>query len=97
MTLEVDQLQALKLELKELIVEQCDVDVAAAEIGDDERLIGSDTRLELDSLDALTISLAVKDRYGKHIDSGNETRRALTSVNHLAAFVAEDRILDAAG
>lgn len=80
----------LKAELKQLIVDECDVDVDAEEIGDDEILMGSDTRLGLDSLDALTISLAVKDRYGKHIDSGNETRLALTSINHLAAFVTTE-------
>jgi len=80
----------LKKELKVLVVEECDIDSAAEDILDDERLIGSDTRLGLDSLDALTISLAVKDRYGKHIDSGNETRVALTSINHLAAFIADE-------
>jgi acyl carrier protein len=77
----------LKQELKALVIEECDMDYGADEILDDERLIGSDCRLGLDSLDALTISLAVKDRYGKHIDSGNETRAALTSINHLAAFI----------
>ena len=80
----------LKQELKALVVEECDMDCAPDEILDDERLIGSDGRLDLDSLDALTISLAVKDRYGKHIDSGNETRAALTSINHLAAFIAAE-------
>ena len=82
--------QKLKAELKQLIVDECDVDMAAEEILDEELLIGSDTRLGLDSLDALTISLAVKDRYGKHIDSGNETRMALTSINHLAAFITTE-------
>ena len=82
--------QKLKAELKQLIVDECDVDMASEEILDDELLIGSDTRLGLDSLDALTISLAVKDRYGKHIDSGNETRMALTSINHLAAFITTE-------
>ena len=80
----------LKQELKSLIVEECDIDFSADEILDDERLIGSDCRLDLDSLDALTISLAVKDRYGKHIDSGNETRAALTSINHLVEFISAD-------
>ena len=80
----------LKKELKALVVEECDMDCAPDEILDGERLIGSDGRLDLDSLDALTISLAVKDRYGKHIDSGNETRAALTSINHLAAFIAAE-------
>lgn len=77
----------LKLELKALVVDECDIDFNAGDIDDDERLIGADGRLDLDSLDALTISLAVKDRYGKHIDSGNETRAALTSINHLAKFI----------
>jgi len=91
-----DDTDALIRELKELIVEECDVDVTADEISNDEYLLGSETRLGLDSLDALTIALAVKDRYGKHIDSGNETRLALTSVAHLAAFITDDRIADAA-
>ncbi len=81
---------ALKQELKVLVVEECDIDISADDILDDERLIGSDCRLGLDSLDALTISLAVKDSYGKHIDSGNETRAALTSINHLAAFIVAE-------
>ena len=63
------------------------IDLSPEDIQDDERLIGGDGRLDLDSLDALTISLAVKDRYGKHIDSGNETRNALSSINHLAEFI----------
>lgn len=82
--------EALKLELKQLVVEECDVDVDAHEIDDHERLIGSDGRLDLDSLDALSISLEVKSRFGKHIDSGNETRLALTSISTLADFILAD-------
>ena len=73
-----------------MIVDECDIDFTADEILDDEQLIGSDCRVGLDSLDALTISLAVKERYGKHIDSGNQTRSALTSINHLAGFIAAE-------
>lgn len=80
----------LKVELKKLIVEECDVDVESGDIEDNEFLIGPDSRLDLDSLDALSISLEVKRRFGKHIDSGNETRLALTSVNKLAAFIVAD-------
>lgn len=78
----------LKAELKQLIVDECDIGVSAADILDDEYLIGEGSRLQLDSLDALSISLEVKRRYGKHIDSGNETRQALRSVNSLAQFIA---------
>ncbi|WP_328188663.1 acyl carrier protein [Marinobacter sp. OP 3.4] len=80
----------LKVELKKLIVEECDVDVESDDIRDNEFLIGPDSRLDLDSLDALSISLEVKRRFGKHIDSGNETRLALTSVDKLAAFIVAD-------
>ena len=73
-----------------MIVDECDIDFSADEIHDDEQLIGSDCRVGLDSLDALTISLAVKERYGKHIDSGNQTRAALTSINHLAGFIVAE-------
>ena len=43
--------------------------------------------LELDSLDALQISLAVKDRYDVRIEGGSEGRQALASVSSLAQFI----------
>ena len=79
----------LKAQLRELIVEECDIEMDMAEIDDAETLIGDGARLLLDSLDALAISLEVKNRYGKHIDSGNETRRALTSIDTLADFILD--------
>jgi len=80
---------ALKAELKALIVKECDKDFAPDSIVDEERLIGG--RLELDSLDALQISMAVKDRYGVRIEGGPDSRKALASVNSLAAFIVAER------
>ena len=74
-------------QLKELIVSECAVDLDSHEIEDHAPLIGEGCRLELASLDALSISLEDKSRFGKHIDSGNETRLALTSVDALANFI----------
>ena len=82
----------LKRELKQLVIDECDLELAADELRDDELLLGGDSRLSLDSLDALTIALAVKDRYGKHIDGGNETRNALASIATLAQFILADQI-----
>ncbi len=79
----------LKRELKQLIVTECDKDIEPASIDDDAILIGGE--LELDSLDALQISMAVKNRYGVSIEGGPAARRALQSVNALA-----DTILAAA-
>jgi acyl carrier protein len=81
----------LKLELKELIVRECQKNhVQPDQIADDDILIGSSGRLELDSLDALQIALAVKKHYGKRIDGGRATRMALKSVNTLADFILAD-------
>ena len=79
---------ALKRDLKELIVVECQKNhVQPEQIGDDDILIGSSGHLGLDSLDALQIALAVKKKYGKRIDGGRATRMALKSVNTLADFI----------
>lgn len=79
--------EQLKLELKQLVIRECEKDVAPEQIADDGILIGSEGSLALDSLDALQIALAVKQRYGKRIDGNNQTRAALTSINTLADFI----------
>lgn len=82
---------ALKLELKRLVLRECQKEhIQPDQIADDDVLIGSASRLDLDSLDALQIALAVKQTYGKRIDGGNETRKALQSINTLADFILAD-------
>lgn len=79
--------EELKPALKALIVEECDKDVAPESIGDDDILIGGE--LDLDSLDALQISMAVHNRYGVRIKAGPEARKALESIDSLARTIAE--------
>lgn len=78
---------ALMEALKALIVKECDKDMEPDDIGDEDRLIGGE--LDLDSLDALQISMAVKDRYGVRIEGGPDSRKALASVAALADFILE--------
>ncbi len=80
-------MEQLKHELKQLLVVECDLDLEPDQLADDELLLGSDSRLALDSLDALTMALAVKDRYGCSIEGGNETRSALATISSLAQFI----------
>jgi acyl carrier protein len=84
--------EQLKLELKQLIVKECEKQIPPEQIQDDAILIGSEGSLALDSLDALQIALAVKQQYGKRIDGNNQTRAALTSINTLADFILADKI-----
>ena len=79
--------EALKLELKQMIISECQKEIAVEAFADTATLIGSDSALGLDSLDALQISLAVQQRYGKRIEGNNETRNALTSIDTLADYI----------
>jgi acyl carrier protein len=77
----------LKMELKRLIVEECDIVNAPEEIGDDEPLFGSESRLGLDSIDALQISVAIQNKYNITITDSKETRRVMRSLNTFADFI----------
>lgn len=81
------ELNSLKQTLKAMIVKECDKDIPPEQIQDDEALIGG--ALQLDSLDALQICLAVKDRYDVRIEGGQAARKALASVSALAQTIVE--------
>jgi len=81
--------ETLISDLKAMIVQECDKDMEPSEIPDDMALIGEG--LELDSLDALQISLAVKERYKVRIEGGPDGRRAMASAGALADFIIEAR------
>ena len=83
----------LRLALKTLIIEACDKDCEASAITDDEILFGPEAPLQLDSLDALQISMAIKKQYGLRLPDSKETRRILSSVanmaEHLESWLAQ--------
>ena len=87
--------EALKQALKLMIIDECDKDVEVSEISDDEQLIGGP--LDLDSLDALQICMAVKKQYGVRIEGGPDARRALQSVQTLAETIQAGSSGQAAG
>ena len=75
-------------ELKRLIIAACGKDVVPTDIDDDEPLFGPNARLELDSLDALQISMALQKKFGVRLSDSKETRRILASVTNLAEYLA---------
>ena len=75
--------------LKHLILDACDKDEPAGGLRADEILFGPESRLDLDSLDALQISMSLQKRYGVRMPDSKETRRALASLSTLAAHLAE--------
>lgn len=73
-------------ELKTMIITECDKDMTPDEIDIDSQLIGGG-QLDLNSLDALQISLAIKEKYGVRIEGGPDVRRAFENISSLADYV----------
>jgi acyl carrier protein len=82
--------QALKQELKRLVVETLKLDdVQPEEIGDADPLFGEG--LGLDSIDALELAVALERRYQVAIPDEAVGKTAFRSIEALAAFIAERR------
>jgi acyl carrier protein len=79
--------EKLKMDLKRLIVEECDITVDPEEIGDDDPLFGGDSRLGLDSIDALQISIAIQNRFNIVITDSKQMRKVMKSMNTFADFI----------
>lgn len=77
----------LVADLKALILDAAEKDNPPGGLADDEVLFGPEARLGLDSLDALQVSMAIQERYGVRMPDSKDTRRALTSIAHLAEFL----------
>ena len=83
----------LMLALKQLIVEECDKedDFAPSDILDDELLFGNKSRIALDSLDALQLSLVLKKKYAISIEGSKETRKHLQSIASIAELILANK------
>jgi acyl carrier protein len=82
------QNDALKRELKELIIRVCNKEMRADSVPDDAPLLGESAPLGLDSLDVLQVNTALLQRYGVRIEDGKHARRVMKSINSLADFVS---------
>jgi acyl carrier protein len=81
-------LEKLKHDLKMLIIEECEKDeVDAMDIQDDVKLFSEEMGLELDSLDALQISMALNKKYGIRLADSKDFRRRVTTIQELAEFI----------
>jgi acyl carrier protein len=78
---------ALKLRLKQLIIKEADKNLAPDSIADDGALFGAPSTVQLDSIDALQISMALHLQFGVRVEDPKEVRRILASINTLADFL----------
>ena len=82
---------AFRAELKALILFAVDKEEPDGGLRDDEPWFGPESRLGLDSLDALQISMAIQKKYGVRMPDSKDTRRALVSLLALAEHLRAHR------
>jgi acyl carrier protein len=82
----------LKAQIKQMLVENLMLKVAAAEIGDDQPLFGPYS-LGLDSVDALQVVVALEKNYGLKFSDAEVARKAMQNVNAIAQSVEEHQAL----
>ena len=84
----MDDSNALKNKIKELMVENLMLQVTAADIGDDQLLFGPGS-LGLDSVDALQLVVALDKTFGLKIRDPEAAREILRNVNSITKAVQE--------
>jgi acyl carrier protein len=77
----------LKLQIKQLLVENLMLQLRPEDIGDDQPLFGP-ASLGLDSVDALQLVVALDKQFGLKIPDSEAARGILADVNSIAAAVA---------
>ena len=82
-----DSDSAFRSELKANILAAVDKSEPADGLRDDEPWFGPESRLNLDSLDALQISMEIQKKYGVRMADSKDTRRALVSLLSLATYL----------
>ncbi|AOF52961.1 acyl carrier protein [Rodentibacter caecimuris] len=80
----------LELELKKLILQESEKEeLEPDEISDDEPLFGGQSRIQLDSLDALQIAVALQAHFKVRLQGDRMVRKHMMNVRDLAAFIRE--------
>ena len=86
----MDDLAALKAEIKKMLVENCMLQIPAEEIGNDQALFGPGS-LGLDSVDALQLVVALDKNYGLKVPDPEAAKTMLHSIDAMAQAVAQKR------
>ncbi|MBN1578367.1 MAG: hypothetical protein JW913_17530 [Chitinispirillaceae bacterium] len=87
----VEATPELRMEIRKLILESLKInDVNPEEIDDEKSLFDGENVLQIDSVDALEIVMALQRKYGVRIDDKNPGRFIIQSVKTIADFVAKE-------
>lgn len=83
--------EQLKYDIKDMIIVECEKeDIEPDDIADDVELFSDESGLELDSLDALQISMGLLNKYGVRLGDSKEFRRNVTTIEKLAEYINKE-------
>ena len=83
--------EQLKYDIKEMIIQECEKeDIEPNDIDDEVELFSDESGLELDSLDALQISMGLLKKYDVRLGDSKEFRRNVTNIQKLAKYIEEN-------
>ena len=86
--MELTEKDDLEKELIEMIIEVCNItDPVPEDLSPDDPLIGSESPLGLDSLDAVELVVAVEKKYNIRIGSQERSRKIFRSLKTLANYI----------
>lgn len=87
----MEDVNALRQQIKTMMVENLMLQVSAAEIADDQPLFGPGS-LGLDSVDALQLVVALDKNYGLKVPDPAAAKEILQSVNSITEAVWKNRM-----
>ncbi len=87
-TAKFESVELLKTDLKDLILSVCAIqNVRSQDINDDDYLINGQGALQLESIDAVDLAVAIERKYGVRIQDISSAREHMKSVNTLANHI----------
>jgi len=88
----VQEMTSLKMEIKELIIQTLNIkNVRAEEVEDQVPLFSPENILELDSIDAIELVMAIQERFQVRIADQNVARHVLESIDSVAEFIIREK------
>ena len=85
------EIEQLKHDIKQMIIDECEKeDISADKVKDDVELFSDECILELDSLDALQISMGLLKKYDVRLGDSKEFRRNVTTIQKLAEYIIKE-------
>jgi acyl carrier protein len=88
----VKELTSLKNEIKELIIQTLNIkNVSVEEVQDEVPLFSPENALDLDSIDAIELVMAIQEKYQVRIADQNVARNVLESIDSISDFIVKER------